>query len=266
MTERHEPPTDVDPRVPNVARMYDYALGGKDNFPADRAAMDQVFAGVPYGNRPALENRAFLGRAVRIIAEAGIRQFVDLGSGLPTQRNVHEVAQEVAPESTVVYVDYDPVAVVHSKVLLGGSSSAAAIQADMRDAEDILGRPELDDLVDLRKPVCVLMVAMLHVVPDADDPWGLVARYRDAIAAGSYLVISHITSEGQPVEYVDTIRKVFERAREPMVPRAAAEIRRFFDGFDILEPGLVPVPEWRPDEDLTEPATGLVIGGVGRKH
>lgn len=266
MTERHELPIDVDPRMPNVARMYDYALGGKDNFPADRAAMDQLFAGVPYGPRPALENRAFLGRAVRFVAEAGVRQFVDLGSGLPTQRNVHEVAQEVAPEARVVYVDYDPVAVVHSKALLGGSRSVAAIQADMRDAEDVLGRPELVNLVDLSKPVCVLMVAMLHVVPDADDPWGLVARYRDAIAAGSYLVISHITSEGQPVEYVDTIRKVFEQAREPMVPRTTAEILRFFDGFDLVEPGLVPVPEWRPDKDLTESATGLVAGGAGRKR
>jgi S-adenosyl methyltransferase len=261
-------PTGIDPTTPNIARMYDYALGGKDNYAVDREAMEQVYAGVPYGPRPALENRAFLGRAVRFLANAGIRQFLDIGSGLPTQGNVHEVAHAVAPDARVVYVDYDPVAVTHSKALLAHTDMATAIQADMRRPDDILGSPEVRSLIDFTQPVAVLLVAMLHVVTDDEDPDAMVARYRAAMAPGSYLVLSHITSHEQPPEYVAHLKMVFEQAREPMVPRGREEILRFFEGLELVEPGLVKAPQWRPDDAGTaeEPATGLILAAIGYKR
>jgi S-adenosyl methyltransferase len=265
----HAPlPTDVDPTIPNVARMYDYALGGKDNFAVDRELMEQLFAVVPYGPRPALENRAFLGRAVRFLANAGIRQFLDIGSGLPTVGNVHEVAHAIAPDARIVYVDYDPVAIAHSKALLSGTDKATAIQADMRRPDDILTNPGVTSLIDFSKPVAVLLVAMLHLLPNDQDPAVVVARFREAMAPGSYLVLSHITSHEQPPEVVTNLRKVFEQAREPMVPRSREEILTFLEGFELVDPGLVKVPDWRPDESgpRSKPSTGLVLGAVGLKR
>jgi hypothetical protein len=265
----HEPfPTGIDPMTPNIARMYDYALGDKDNYAVDREAMKRVYAGIPYGPRPALENRAFLGRAVRFLATAGIRQFLDIGSGLPTMGNVHEVAHAIAPDARVVYVDYDPVAVVHSKVLLAHTDKATALQADMRRPDDILGSPEVTSLIDFTQPMAVLLVAMLHVVPDDEDPDGIVARFRAAMAPGSYLVLSHITSHEQPPEYVAHLKMVFEQAREPMVPRGREEILRFLNGLELVDPGLVKAPEWRPDATDTakEPATGLILAAIGYKR
>lgn len=211
-------PTEVDTSTPNVARMYDYALGGKDNFAVDRAAMQEIFAGVPYGPRPALENRAFLGRAVHFLASAGIRQFLDVGSGLPTQGNVHEVAPSVAPEARVVYVDYDPVAVAHARALLSGIPTASAVHADIRRPDELLARPEVTSLIDFGQPVAILLVAIAHVLRDEDGPDRIVRRFREAMTPGSYLVLSHITSHQQPPGYISHLRAVFDRAREPMVP------------------------------------------------
>jgi hypothetical protein len=265
----HQPlPTGVDPTIPNVARMYDYALGGKDNFAVDRELMEQLFAVVPYGPRPALENRAFLGRAVRFLADAGIRQFLDIGSGLPTVGNVHQVAHAIAPDARIVYVDYDPVAVAHSWALLAGTDKATAIQADMRRPDDILTNPGVTSLIDLTQPVAVLLVAMLHLLPDDQDPAAIVRRFREAMAPGSYLVLSHITSHEQPPEVVTNLRKVFEQAREPMVPRSREQILSFLEGFELVDPGLVKAPDWRPDQPgpPRQPATGLVLGAVGLKR
>jgi S-adenosyl methyltransferase len=260
-------PTGIDGTTPNVARMYDYALGGKNNFDVDRMAMEHLYALVPYGPRPALENRAFLGRAVRFLASSGIRQFLDVGSGLPTQGNVHEVAHAVAPEARVVYIDYDPMAVMHSKALLSGSDSVTAIQADMRHPEDILDNPEVRSLLDFAQPVAVLLVAMLHAVTDDEDPAGIVTRFREAMAPGSYLVLSHITSHQQPPAVVTNLRKVFEQAREPMVPRTLDEVMAFFQGLELVDPGLVTASDWRPDGSGVshEPPSRLVLAGIGRK-
>jgi S-adenosyl methyltransferase len=266
--EQEALPTGVDPSTPNVARMYDYALGGKDNLAVDRELMEQLYAVVPYGARPALENRAFLGRAVRFLATAGIRQFLDIGSGLPTMGNVHEVAQAVAPDARVVYVDYDPVAVGHSRALLAHTDTVTAFQADMRQPESILASPEVRRLLDFTQPMAVLLVAMLHLLPDAQQPAEITARFREAMAPGSYLVVSHITSHQQPPEVVASLRQVFEQAREPMVPRSREEILGFIEGLELLDPGLVKAPDWRPDQagGPGQPASGLVLAGVGFKR
>jgi len=258
-------PAGVDPSTPNIARIYDAALGGKNNFAVDREIGEQIWAIVPGGRRPALENRAFLRRAVRFLANEGIRQFLDLGSGLPTQGNVHEVAHEIAPDAKVVYVDYDPVAFAHSRALLSRTDNAIAIQADVRQPDGILTHPEVRSAIDFSKPVAVLMVAVLHVVLDEEDPAGIVARLRDAMAPGSYLVISHLTSTGQPPEGLERVKKLFEQVREPIAYRTDKEILALFEGFELLEPGLVPSPEWRPDQSDPH-GTNEVLAGVGYKR
>lgn len=265
---RAELPSDIDPSTPNIARMYDYALGGKDNFAADREVAEQVWRLHAAGPRPALENRGFLRRAVRFLTTAGIRQFLDLGSGLPTQGNVHEVAQSIAPDARAVYVDYDPVAVAHGRALLSGSGATAVIHQDIREPEAILEHPDVTRLLDFSEPVAILMLAVLHVVTDDDDPVGLVGRYRSALVPGSFLAISHLTCTGQPAESLGGVREVFreEKVREPIAYRSRAEISRFFEGVDLVEPGLVTAPDWRPDDTDAGIGSdsGTVLVGVGR--
>jgi S-adenosyl methyltransferase len=258
-------PEGVDPNTPNMARIYDAALGGKNNFAVDREIGEQIWAMVPGGRRAAIENRAFLRRAVSFLARSGVRQFLDLGSGLPTQGNVHEVALGIAPDAKVVYVDWDPVAVAHSRALLAGTDNAIAIQEDVRRPDVILAHPEVRSLLDFSQPMAVLLVAVLHSVVDADDPTGMVRRLRDAMAPGSYLVISHLTSTGQDPEVLARIIKLFEQVREPITYRSHEEVVGFFDGLELLEPGVVPVPEWRPDAPDPE-GTNTVLGGVGHKR
>jgi hypothetical protein len=228
--------------------MYDYYLGGKDNFAVDREAAEKVLANFPAMRITARENRAFLRRVVTYLAgEAGIRQFLDIGSGVPTEGNVHEVARAVAPESRVVYVDIDPVAIAHSKAILAGDERATIIEADVREPETILGHPEARRLIDFEEPVGLLLVQVLPFIRDEENPGDLVKALTRPLVSGSYLTIGHGTYDHQPPAAMDAIRRLYTRATAPAIPRGHAVIRAFFDGFDLLEPGLVFLPRWRPD-------------------
>lgn len=261
-------PGSIDLERPSAARIYDYCLGGWHNFAADRATAEQTIRLMPELPRVMRSNRSFLRRAVQFCLGAGVRQFLDLGSGIPTVGNVHEVAQRVDPRARVVYVDVDPVAVAHSQAILADTAGAAAILADLRDPERILADEQLRGLLDLDRPVAVLMVAVLHFVPDSDDPAGIVARYRSATAPGSYLALSHATFEGDPDRFASA-KDQYERAVTPVTLRSRDEIAALFAGFDLVEPGLVRTPLWRPespDDVDDDPERGFNLAGVGRKR
>ncbi|MEU8344504.1 S-adenosyl methyltransferase [Actinomadura meyerae] len=252
----------LDTGSPNVARMYDYWLGGKDNFAADREAAQRV-VDISEGRvvRGVRLNRAFLRGAVRAAAEAGVRQFLDLGSGLPTRENVHEAAAAAVPDARTVYVDYDPVVCAHGRALLAGTSNVGFAEADLRRPDEVLGHPAVRDLLDPSEPVALLLVSVLHFVADEDDPHALVARYRDALAPGSRLILSHLASDAFP-ERMAQAEQVYEGASARLGARPSAEIRRFFDGFALLPPGLTGPREWLGDTDPEgERFAGLVGTG-----
>ncbi|MGC9668753.1 SAM-dependent methyltransferase [Planosporangium sp. 12N6] len=259
-------PDGVDITVPNVARAYDYFLGGYHNFAVDREFVTRVEAVMPGFGYAAHANRAFLGRVVRRLAAAGIRQFLDIGSGIPTLGNVHEVAQKSAPDVRVVYVDIDPVAVAHGQAILADDPRAASIEADLRRPTAILGHPRVLDLLDFSQPVAVLLMAVLHFVPDSDDPGGIVATFRDALAPGSYIAISHVTDLSHERE-IEAIRKLYEHTPTPGQPRTAKQIEGLLAGLEILEPGVVQVDDWHPDPEGGErhPQAAVMLGAVGRK-
>jgi S-adenosyl methyltransferase len=260
-------PEGIDLSKPSVARAYDYTLGGAHNFAVDREFADRLMAAVPDMRLTARANRAFLHRAVRFLVQAGVRQFLDIGSGIPTVGNVHEIAQEAVASARVVYVDIDPVAVAHSRQILAGNSAATAIQADLRDPELILGHPQVQALLDFDQPIGLMLVAILHAVPDSDAPYGIVARLRDALAPGSYLTISHATADRRPDD-MGQITQMFKQTTTPTTTRTRDEILRFFTGFDLVEPGLVWSPQWRPDspDHVGEhPERMMMYVGVGRK-
>jgi len=260
------PPAGIDTTTANPARVYDALLGGKDHYPVDRAAADAILAAAPQARQGARENRAFLQRAVRYLAEAGIRQFLDIGTGLPTQGNVHEVARQVTPDARVVYVDHDPVVHVHASALLANNSpTTLAVLADLREPEAILDHPGVRRLLDFTRPGGVLLVAVLHFVRDAEDPAGIVVRLRDAMAPGSYLVLSHATGDFHP-QAGAKVTEVYQRASAPLVLRPRAAIQRFFDGFDLVEPGLLQPAVWRPDPGTVSPSAGGSYSGVGRRR
>ncbi len=265
MAEQESAPPGIDTRIPNMARMYDYALGGKDNFAADREAVEKLFSFSPENKYVPRANRRFLGRAVRFAAAQGISQFLDLGTGLPSQGHVHEVVAEINPDAHVVYVDYDPVVVNHARALLVDSDSVSAVQADIRDPEGILAHPGVTGLIDFSRPVAVLFVAVLHGIPDRDDPAGIVRAFAGCMAPGSYLILSHLTSEGHPPALVAQKEEIFARSNAPVSYRSRAEILRMFNGFNLVEPGLTAVTQWRGDElDRKLDAAGQWwLGGVG---
>jgi hypothetical protein len=234
--------------VAHQARMYDYVLGGKDNYAADRAAMDAALKVYPHIALGARANRAFLGRAVGYLAgEAGVRQFLDIGTGIPTAGNTHEVAQAIAPESRVVYVDYDPVVLAHARALLTSSKMGATeyIDADLRDTGKILDQAR--QLLDLTKPVAVTLLSVLHAIPDPDDPHAIVATFMDAVPSGSYLAISHAGADLLDQEVLQNLKDTWNgKMQQNLTWRTRAEVARFFAGMDLVDPGLVPVDEWRP--------------------
>jgi S-adenosyl methyltransferase len=268
VAEQGSPPTGIDTRIPNMARMYDYALGGKDNFAADREAVEKLFSFSPENRDVPRANRRFLGRAVRFAAAQGVRQFLDLGTGLPSQGHVHEIVAEIDPSAHVVYVDNDPVVVNHATALLLDSDSVTAVEADIRDPEGILAHPGVTGLIDFSQPVAVLFVAVLHGIPDRDDPAGIVRAFAKHLSPGSYLIMSHLTSEGHPPELVAQKEEIFARSNAPVSYRSRAEILRMFDRFDLIEPGLTAVTQWRGDEwDRQLDAAGRWwLGGVGYRE
>jgi hypothetical protein len=258
---------DFDPTVPNVARVYDVLLGGKDNFAADRQAADRLLDAVPGAAVAARENRAFLGRAVRFLAEeAGICQFLDIGTGLPTGGSVHEIAQDGDPRQVrVVYADYDQVVVWHAEALLGGSLTAAVVRADLRQPWDLFAQPTVRTLINLAEPVAILLVAVLHFVEDREDPWAVVNCYKDMMAPGSFLVITHVTADHLSAEAAAQAQAVYDGASAPGVPRTREQVAGFFAGLDMVAPGLVNVSAWRPAHP--DPAYGPAVfyAGIGRK-
>lgn len=262
-------PTDVDMSEPSVARVYDYYLGGSHNFASDREFADRAMALMPTLRRTVRDNRDLLRRVVRYLCEQGVDQYLDLGSGIPTVGNVHEVAQALMPHARVVYVDHDPVAVAQGRVLLAGVDGAVAVLGDVRDHTAVLKTVFDAGVLDPSRPVAVLMFALLHFVFDDDRPQEIIAGYLDAFAPGSYLAISHGRADGEQ-EMRDAAR-IYDRSRSPVRLRTGAEVRALFDGLSMVEPGVVLVPRWRPNpeddrgaaEDVDEDYPGFA--GLGRR-
>jgi len=254
-----------DTSVAHVARVYDYWLGGKDNFAVDRVAGDQAIAAYPDIVHSVRANRAFLARAVRFLAgEAGIRQFLDIGTGIPSANNTHEVAQTVAPGSRVVYVDNDPTVLAHAWALLtsGPAGVTDYIDADLRDTGKILAIAA--NTLDFSQPVAIMLMTIVHLIPDSDDPYAIVSRLLDAVPSGSYLAMSHIAAD--MTRAITTAgQRVSQFIQQQQTYRTHEEVLRFFAGLELAEPGLVRVPEWRPASELEAKTPAVLWGGVGRK-
>jgi hypothetical protein len=274
MAEAEQVPAGVDPTRPSPARMYDYMLGGTRNLQVDREATERFLAQWPDLLDAASANRGFLRRAARMMAQThGIRQFLDIGSGLPTQNNTHEAVHQIAADARVVYVDLDPMVLMYARELLTDAGTTAVIQADLRDPDRLLADPDLRRLIDFSQPVGVLMTAVLQFVADASDPWALVARYMRAVVPGSYLALSHITGDKLSVQSVQTGVEVYQAATERAHPRTKAEIARFFTGLELVppypgaEPGLANVGQWGAEDPAAANSDGAqaFYCGVARK-
>lgn len=261
-------PTEIDTSRQHPARIYDYLLGGKNNFAADRAAAEQALGVVPEIRAMALENRAFLVRVVRHLASAGFTQFLDLGTGIPSPGNTGEVARTVRPDARIVYADNDPLVAVHSRALLADDEPdrTAVVVADVRTPKQLLEDPAVRRVIDFGQPVAVLMVALLHFVPDEDDPAGVVARFMEAVPAGSALAVSHGTNGGRP-DLSRESAKAWDSGVSRVTARSPEAIAGFFDGLDVIDPGVVRIPLWRPDEPPREDLESIWLwGGVAFKR
>jgi trans-aconitate methyltransferase len=256
-----------DTSVAHAARVYNYWLGGKDNYAADRKAGDAALQANPDIYHSVRANRAFLARAVRYLAgQAGIRQFLDIGTGIPAADNTHEVAQATAPECRVVYVDNDPVVLAHARALLSSTPAGvtAYLDADLREPQSILEQAAAT--LDFSRPVAVMLIAILHLIGDEDDPYGIVARLMDAVPPGSYLALSQVGSDVNPQVTAEAARRLNQLMMQQQHHRSHAEVERFFNGLEILEPGVVRVPLWRPESEADAATPSAMIGGVGRKR
>jgi S-adenosyl methyltransferase len=263
----HSMPENVDTDRPSAARIYDYYLGGSHNFGIDREFARRAIELWPELPEIMRANRAFLDRAVRYLTSQGINQFLDLGSGIPTVGNVHEVAHAENADARIVYVDIDPVAITLSRSLLDGVANTGVVQADLRDVESVLSATETRRLLDLSTPVAVLMIAVLHFVPNSDDPAGIVARYRKAMSPGSYLALSHATHEGEPGQ-ADPHMALYAKTGTPMTMRSRSEIASIMEGFEPVPPGIVFFPQWRPNPQsraLSNPERFTGYVAVGRR-
>jgi hypothetical protein len=258
-------PEGVEVNVPNVARMYDYVLGGYHNFAVDREFAEQIEKLAPGSTAIARANRAFVRRSVRWLMAAGIRQFLDIGSGIPTLGTVHEIAQSVAPESKVVYVDVDPVAVAHSKAILAGNSRAEVLRADIRQPAEILDDDRVTALLDFGQPVAVLLNAVLHFVSDADDPAGIIGLIRQEMVGGSYLTITHGNRDGGDRNSQTETGEVLDRTPTSIHLRGADELAALVAGMEVVEPGIVPVTDWHPEPDNDDSPQPGVLAVVARQ-
>ncbi|MBD0689421.1 SAM-dependent methyltransferase [Streptomyces sp. CBMA123] len=259
---------DLRPEIPHPARMYDYYLGGKDNFPADRAAAEKALAANPEFRATARANRGFLTRAVGCVAGLGIDQYLDIGTGIPTAGNTHEIAQAADPAARVVYVDNDPIVLSHARALMAGAGPGrtTVLQADLRDPAAVLDAVRAEGLLDFSRPVGLVLAAVLHFLRDEDEPYRAVATLLAALPSGSHLVLSHGTADFIPAAVRDRVTGVYDRATAPLVGRSREQVRAFFDGLELLDPGVVTVPLWRPG---AAPAPGAervsMYGAVARK-
>ncbi|GAA3226561.1 SAM-dependent methyltransferase [Actinocorallia longicatena] len=271
MSDGGEKRQEFDPSMPNEARMLDYLMGGKDNFAADREAADAVRTVAPELPMMIREGRAFLGRAVRYLAEQGVRQFVDIGCGLPTRGSVHEVLEPIAPGSIVVYVDHDPVVIAHSRAIVSEHKTITCIQADARDPGTILTHPDLTAVIDLSRPTAIILHAIVTVISVDQEAAAVVDRVVEALAPGSFLLFSHAICDPAPEVTERLVRlftdeKVLENTRKNV--RTLAEVSRFLDGLDLVEPGLVPLPAWHPPSNGpdVDPGTFWAVGAIARKR
>jgi hypothetical protein len=264
MNEQEKAPAGIDPKTPSVARMYDYYLGGKDNFASDRDAAEKVINVLPNVRHVARENRAFLGRAVRFLAERGIHQFIDIGTGLPTRENVHQVALDTAPGSRIVYVDNDPIVLVHARALLSDNPLTRVMEGDLNDPKAIIEHPEVRAHIDFGKPLAIILCAILHFVGDDEDASGIVAHLRDTLPPGGALLLSHGFKGELSDETLARTEDIYAATRGALKVRDRDTISSYFSGLELVEPGLVHVGSWRPDHDLEEdPSAPGVLGGVG---
>ncbi|MFC1432391.1 SAM-dependent methyltransferase [Streptacidiphilus sp. N1-3] len=264
-------PVRIDTSVAHPARMYDYYLGGKDNFPADREAAEKIISTGADVREGARTNRAFLGRAVRYLSEQGVTQFLDIGTGIPSAGNTHEVAQGINPAARVVYVDNDPIVLTHARALMAGHGKGATtvVQADLRDPAALLANRRVRAALDFNRPIALMLVSVLHFITEEDGPDGILKTLGDALPSGSHLVISHGTADAVVArrranldQAVDVYRS---KSTAALTLRSKARVTEFFDGFPLVEPGLVPGQDWRPDDDTPPGTTVTVYAGVGRK-